>query len=184
MASTTDICNQALSLLGEQTITSLADATKRAQLCNTFYPKVRDAVLRAHPWNSAVKRVVLAPLSDSPAWGYMYQFQLPGDCLRVLSLDDTDIAFKIEGRKLLCDENTVNMLYIARVEDVNEYDALLIDTLAARLASELAFPITHSKTMVEAMFGLYKDKLREARNIDGQEGTPDSFEINDLAEVR
>ena len=58
--SVIEICNNALVDLGEEPITSLADNTKAARLCNQRWPAVRDAVLRAHPWNCAVTLARLA----------------------------------------------------------------------------------------------------------------------------
>jgi hypothetical protein len=50
------VINQALRNLGEDPITALTDATRRAQLANEFYPIVRDATLLAHPWTFALQR--------------------------------------------------------------------------------------------------------------------------------
>ena len=46
---------------------------------------------------------------------------------------------KKEGRKLITDEATIYLIYVALITDVNEYDTLLRETLAARLAAELAY---------------------------------------------
>ena len=57
MASEVDICNRALSKLGAARITSLTEDSVNARACNAMYESVRDAELRAHPWNFAMKRV-------------------------------------------------------------------------------------------------------------------------------
>ena len=54
MPSVVDICNEAMDLLGAATITALTENSKEARLCNRRFPTVRDQVLRAHPWNTAI----------------------------------------------------------------------------------------------------------------------------------
>ena len=55
-ASSLDISNAALLLLGADPIGSLSEATDRARLCNQFYEDIRKETLRAHPWNFALKQ--------------------------------------------------------------------------------------------------------------------------------
>ena len=69
MSSVVQICNIALSNIGEQRITALTDNNERARLCNLRYDDVRDAVLRSYPFKVAVQRVELALSADAPAWG-------------------------------------------------------------------------------------------------------------------
>lgn len=60
-ANDIEICNAALSRLGAPAITSLSDLDKRSQSCALIYPRTRDHLLRSHPWNFALKRVLLVP---------------------------------------------------------------------------------------------------------------------------
>ena len=93
-----------------------------------------------------------------PAFEFSKQFTLPTDpfCLRVLQLSNTDILYKIEGRKLLCNESTIEMLYVGRVEDGNQYDMLLIEALAAAMAADLAYPLVGSSALGANMYQLYQ----------------------------
>jgi hypothetical protein len=54
-----DIVNMALRLLGDDSITTLSDTTRRAQIANEFWDTVRDATLAEHPWNFNTKRAIL-----------------------------------------------------------------------------------------------------------------------------
>ena len=170
MASVVDICNGALNQLGASTILSLTEDSKNARLCNARYTQVRDAVFRSHPWNCLQKRVQLAADSDAPAWGFTKQYTLPADCLRVLTILDYDADYKIEGRKILTDNSTMKILYISRVEDPNEYDELLRETLSASLAADIAYAITSSNPTATNMFNLFQSKLKDARFVDSTEG--------------
>jgi len=175
----------ALRSLGDEGITALTDNSERARIAHLRYPTVRDSVLRAHRWRCALRRVELAPLTERPAFGYSYQFQLPADCLRVLEVNlESWSPWTVEGRRILTNGNAVSILYIAQVTDVGVYDALLYEAMVTRLAAELAIPITGSRPIAEAHFSLFERKLAEARSIDGQEGTPRVLESNDLIYVR
>ena len=78
MTTDVDIVNAALIRLGERTIASLADAVKPAQLANAIFAELRDALLREHPWNFAVRRTQLSiPAARAPAGRYTGAYVLP-----------------------------------------------------------------------------------------------------------
>ena len=170
MASVIQICNSALNQLGAGSITALTENSKNARLCNERYETVRDAVYRSHPWNCLIKRVQLAQDSDTPAWGFSYQYTLPSDCLRVLQITDYDADYKIEGRKLLINVSEVYLLYSAQITDVNELDVLLRETISAGIASDIAYAITSNLQVAKLMTEKYSLKLSEARHTDASEG--------------
>lgn len=183
MSSAVSICTNALLLLGGSPIASFDEATDSARLCSNLWPTVRDAVLRAHPWNCAIKRVSLAPKGEAPVYGHAFAFTLPSDCLRFLDAD-TDYAYTLEGRDILADENPLYIRYLYRNEDVNTYDTLLCDALTAAMQAHLAYPITKSTTQQEAAWKLFSEKLKLARAVDGQEGSPETFGDFPLISVR
>ena len=170
MASVVDICNGALNQLGASTILTLTEDSKNARLCNSRYTQVRDSLFRSHPWNCLIKRVELAKDTATPSWGFSYQFTLPADCLRVITILNYDYDYKIEGRKVLANHATVKIQYVSRVTDANEYDELLRETISASLAADIAFAVTSSNPTASNMYKLFQDKLREARFVDATEG--------------
>lgn len=197
MPSVVDICNEAMDLLGAATITALTENSKEARLCNRRFETVRDAVLRSHPWNTAISRAEIARDSAAPAFGFSYQYTLPTDpyCLRVLSFwnsnvdseiaaYDSQVMYKIEGRKILSDEGTCKITYIGRITDTEQYDAMLSNTIAHRLAAETAYAITGSTTVAQQMQALYEQRLREARSMDAMEGYPDKIIADDFVNIR
>ena len=95
-----------------------------------------------------------------------------------------DIDWKVEGREILTDQATVYIKYIGRVTDPNEYDTLLIETVAARLASDTGYAITGSTTLTNAMWQLYEAKIVEARHADATEGKPDEIIANTWLNAR
>ena len=191
MATEVSICSNALRRLGDDPITALTDDTERARLCNAFYIPSRDQVLRSHPWNFAITRATLAKLSDTPAYEYSYQYALPNDpyCLRVLEMEYKDYVFKIEhlasqGRVLLTNEGTAKILYIARVTDTAQFDSMFVDVLTAKLAVDLAYPVTNSVKLQDQMQRLFQQKLSEARSVDGQEGFIDDLVSDTFTDFR
>lgn len=194
MASKVEICNSALNMLGANNITDITEDSKNARLLNQRYEPVRDAIFRSHAWNCLIKRVELAVETDTPTHEYTYQYTLPSDCLRVLKIGghhngsssdlDAGQKYKIEGRKLLTDETTIFLIYIAKITDVNLYDTLLQETIAARLASELCYAITSSTSLASQMKETYLEKLREARFADATEGTADNLDAGSFINSR
>ena len=191
MATEVSICSNALRRLGDNPITSLTDDTERARLCNSFYADARDAVLRLHPWNFAITRTSLAQLSDTPSYGFAYQYSLPTSpyCLRVLGMEYEDYIFKVEnystqGRVLLTDQSSAKILYVAKITDTTQFDALFVDVLTAKLALDLCYPITNSVSLQDKMQKLYQLKLSDARSIDGQEGFIDDLVSDTFTDFR
>ena len=191
MATEVSICSNALRRLGDDPITSLTDDSERARLCNSFYSDARDSVLRSHPFNFSITRTTLAQLSTAPTYGFAYQYALPTNpyCLRVLEMEEKDYKFKIEnfgtqGRVLLTEQGTANILYIARITDTNLFDAMFVDVLTAKLSVDLAYPVTSSMQVQTQMQKLYQLKLSEARSIDGQEGFMDDLVSDTFTDFR
>lgn len=167
--SVVQIVNNALIRIGASAITSLTENSEAARAANLIYEQIRDATLRDHIWNFAVKRIALAQEVDTPAFEYSFQYALPSDCLRVLQMQEKNLIYKIEGRKLLTDEGTAKIIYISRVTDPNEFDAMFVEALSARLAAELSIPLAESSTLYQNMMEIYRIKITDARSVDGQE---------------
>ena len=200
MPSTVDIANYALNNLGASNISSLTENSKVARIVNQRYEAVRDAVFRAHPWNCLIRRVQLAQDATAPAFGYANQYTLPTDpyCLRVLEFSNGTLSypqdnitnnsggpvFVIEGRKLLTDEAVARIKYIGRVTDPQQYDASLVEALAAKLSAEICYAITGSTSMVQIQNALYESKMTDARFNDATEGATQRLEASDFIESR
>jgi len=200
MTSQVDIANYALNTLGATNIVSLDENSKPARIINQRYDAVRDYVFRSHPWNCLIRRAELPRETETPAFGYAYQYALPTNpyCLRVLEFSNGSMSypqdnmfsntggpvFVIEGRKLLTDEGIAKIKYVAQVTDPQQYDIGLIEALSARLAMEICYAITGSTSMIQLTAAMYDDKVKEARFTDGTEGAPQKLEASDFIEAR
>ena len=177
--SAVERCNAALRRFGDRTITALTDNSPQARACSARFDAVRDALLRAHPWNFAVRRTALAADATAPAWGFANAYTLPADCLRVLRIandEDAAIAWTVEGRQILTDEGApLNIRYMTRVEDVTQWDALFAEAFSAALAVEVAAALAESETIVRRLAEQAERTVRAARRSDALEGTADGL---------
>jgi len=191
MASTVDIVNNALNILGASTISSLTEDTKNARISNQRYENVRNRVFRGHPWNCLIKRIQLAQNSTAPVIEYTYAYALPSDFLRVLKIHNgttdsvaSDMPYKIEGTNLITDEATVYLVYVSKDTDSTNYDAYLYEVLAYQLAADMAYGITNNATLAKNLLADADEKLREARFVDSTENSTDSVEADEFTDAR
>jgi hypothetical protein len=165
-------------MLGKAPIASLDDESDRASYCANLYPALRDSLLRKHYWNCAIKRVLLSPTSDKPAYDYTNQFQLPSDFLRLYQVgtNKTPIDdFQLENRMILANVTALPLRYVWRNEDENNWDSGLVQAATAAMAALLAYPITQSTSLRDSLVQTAAQVLREAKAIDGQENPGDTF---------
>lgn len=94
MASEVDICNLALSHLGDTaTLSSInpPEGSAQADHCYRFYPIARDSLLEMHLWNFSMRRVALpAKQCDWPEWTNCYG--VPSDAINLISILPPDAA--------------------------------------------------------------------------------------------
>lgn len=176
--SAVSICSNALLLLGDKPIDSFDQNNDRTRLVANIYAMKRDAVLRSHPWNCATKRVVLSPDTEAPAFGWAYQFQLPDDFLRILSVgieEESPDDYAIEGRKLLMNSTVCRLRYIFRNDVEATWDALLVEAMTEVMKSACAYAITKSTSKEQLVEQIVRDVLKRARAVDGQEVTPETM---------
>ena len=91
MASDIDICNAALSLIGDTakvTTINPPDPSTQATLCARFYPMARDALLEMHNWGFATTRATLALLQANPTSSWAYAYAAPANAVNYLEILD------------------------------------------------------------------------------------------------
>lgn len=169
MASEVQICNLALSHLGDSSTVASIDppeGSAQAEHCAQFYPIARDSLLEMHPWGFATVRVALAELAQQwSEWDHCYQ--QPSDVLNVLALlppgatDDysegTGVPTSAGGRYvpqpfscetlsngtqvIFSDQADAVLRYTRTVSDPTLFSPLFTTTLSWHLASFLAGPV-------------------------------------------
>ena len=189
--STVSICNLALSWLGVAPITALTDDTDEARLCSRLYDYTRDAVLEATDWTFAMKRTTLTPEAVTPAFGYSYQFIVPSTHLRNVTVSDdvkrpseNTLDWVQEDNRILCDATKIYVRYISQVTDPTKFSSQFMHALAARLAMDMAIPLTESRSLADAMVKLYQSKLSGATSSDGRQGRTQRIRNSSLTRNR
>jgi len=178
MASVVEICNRALQKLGAQRIADIDENTKNARECKAAYTALRDAELRAHPWNFSITRAQLAASADTPVFGRARSFPLPSTFLRLLpsypeqNLNDKDWQIE-DGDEVLAiftnDSAPLNVRYVQQVTDPNKMDPLFREALAARMAFELCETITQSTTKWQLLEEAYNKTIATAKHTNAIE---------------
>lgn len=170
-ATQVSICSNALLMLGAKSISSMNEDNDRAQLASNLYESVRDMTLRSHPWNCAVKRVLLAADTEAPAFDYTAAFTLPSDWLRTLQVgeDGYEVDYKMESGKILAGGTSLPLRYIWRNTVESTWDAMLVHAMELQMAAAMAYPITMSTSKEDAAFKKLQAFMRDARNVDGQD---------------
>ena len=185
MASRVSICNNALIKLKTDTITALDENSQQARLLNAIFEDSLDLLLQMHPWNFATYRATLAQLATTPDFEFDYEHELPTDpyCLQVQEFYG-DYDYKIEERKLLSDQDTVEIKYIGRVEDMNVLSPLFREAFSDFLASKIAYALTGSNGVKDRMEQNFLASFKMARLRDSQEDTPDDISTGSWIEGR
>lgn len=176
-ATDVSICSNALLMLGAQPINDLTEDSDRARLASNLYPSVRDAILRGFPWNCCITRVVLSPDTAAPAFDWTYQFTLPGDFVKALAVGElgAETEFRLEGRKILSDDNPCYLRYVFRNENPATWDDGLVDVVTKAMAAAMAYGITQSATLQDTMAKQAELALRRAKSVDGQDDSGETL---------
>lgn len=123
-----------------------------------------------HPWNCAIKRTTLSPLSTTPDFGYEYAFTLPSDCLRVLAINpDEQTDYRIEGRTVLYDGTTIYLKYIYDIADPTGLDVLCAEALGCYIAWDCAYALTESVVIKDEAWKDFIRLISKAKSVDAKE---------------
>lgn len=178
--STTDICNLALDYLDEANITSFdSDTGSVARWFQRNFWPIAHSLMRKHPWNFAMSRIQLPASSIGPAFGWLYAYDIPANCLRVmpLTMDGTEngqmVPFKVESTQILTDmPPPLNIRYIGRISNTGQFDQQFADALAAALAQKVAHFITGKASYAQQLGQTLAGLISDAQMMNALEGTP------------
>lgn len=165
------ICSNALLMNGDQTVNSLLDDSDRARTVANLYALVVGHVQSAHTWNCCRTRVQLNPDISAPAFDYAYQFTLPGDFLRIISVGllGEEVDYELEAGKVLCDEPVLSLRYLFYNTVETTWTKLLVSAVTMAMRQVLAYPITQSTSLEALIDQAIEPMLQRARTIDSQD---------------
>lgn len=168
-----DICNQALLLLGQPSITTLdtdTDDSKAVEYCARAYESCRVSLLSQVNWKFAMDRVELvedtsiSALIPDDTWAYA--FDLPTDFLRLVETSVSE--FEISGGYFYCNQDDdVFILYVADVDE-GQMPVTFTAALAALIARDICFAMTGDAKLLEVLNGVYAQRLNIAKSHDNQ----------------
>jgi len=184
LASEVSVANLALTDLGADRILSLTEDSENARKVNAIFNLTRDSVLRSHPWNFAIARRSFNKLTSTPEFEFDSEFLIPGDVLRILTVDGRSTEFVREGNKILTDGTEFKCRCIIRVTDTTQWDEIFVTTFAAKLSAELAYSITDNRGIAADKQEIFLVKFRQATGVDAQEGTPEEFITDEWLNAR
>jgi hypothetical protein len=182
-----ELINAALIKIGGFKITALNDGSAEADIAATLYGPVRDALLSFYPWTFATTQTTLTTPTTPPTADYAYAFALPVDHVRTLSVGEagagSGLTYRLMNNRIETDAAALVLTYVRRVVEAAQpayFDLVLI----AKLAAEMAVPLTENATRAEAMYRLAEQELARARSIDAQQDTPSRLGRYSLIDVR
>lgn len=184
--SVVDCCNSALQKIGARGVMSLTEDSREARACRKAFDSNRRAELRKHIWKFAIKRAVLAPDVDAPAFDYLYKFTLPVDCVRVLFPQDGTLDWAVEGRSILTSQGggVLNLRYVADIDDATLWDAAFYDMVAISMSLDLVETITTSTGKKQLLEQEYREARDEAKKANAFEMLPAAPSDSSFVTVR
>lgn len=188
MATSVDICNLALNLLGESDeVLSInpPDGGELAGTCARWYPHAVKSVFEEFDWHFATKREELAKYSqlDETLYQWKYSFALPAQCIRVINAGMREdrhllpIEFEVElgqqetGRALYCNVEHPVLTYVAANQNATTYPAYFVDCVVTKLAAMLVGPLRRSdsaSTAAQNLLRQYSQALAQAKTLDSK----------------
>jgi hypothetical protein len=184
MSSAVDICNLALSRLGDTAdVVSIDPPEASAQAVHSarFYPVARDSLLERHDWGFATRVAALAELTTTDPTPWAHTYARPNNAIRLVSVttpgDDTPQPYTIErdasgSTVIRTDAEDARAMYVERVTDASQFPAIFTDALAWLLASYLAGPIIKGDAgagMARACLQAFQTTLASAMALDANQ---------------
>lgn len=171
MSSSVEICNMALTRLGQARIASLTQTGLEAEMCNLYYDATKKELISSHDWSFAIKRAVLAAESGDNFTEYSYKYALPTDFLKMINLisseDYSDLTddYRIEGTSLLSNLSPCYIKYIRSGVNDTQFPSQFVQALYLRLASKMCIKLTQDQSLLGAIYQEFTGAIVSAMAI-------------------
>ena len=177
MATRLEIIKLALQHVGAARIGAIEDSELATEV-NESYEPVRDAEIRANAWGFAKRRQNVGVHAMAPAFGFLYAYPVPTDCLRILKPVRQNLDWSTEYHEgvlaILTNQDSapLRLQYLARVPEAL-FDPLFTMMVSCALGWQIAERVTQSNSKRDALRQKYIDYRREARRLNAFERVPD-----------
>lgn len=200
MASRLDIYNQALTAaLSRGTLTSLNAQRPEADICNLWYPLVRDNVLKSASWPSTKRYSRLAVLSTrdtgadwvetDPSPGYRFAYGSPQDMLipRYLhSYQPFEWEFHAPSNTTAIMTNVENAIlhYTSSQTDESTWDTGLTMAVVYALAAHITLPLNGKPALAQSLSQQAEGFVIQAQTDDANAMDEQPQSMSELISVR
>lgn len=177
MSSQVDIYNMALGHIGTRTtVAAINEKSTEAKKLSLYYDTSVVSVLAAHDWAFA-KRSIAMSATGTPPPGWIYQYTYPNSCVKVRKIigptrTGDPIPFEIahsdinDAKVILTDQPGAEVWYTKLITNTELFPAKFVEALAAKLASNVAMPITRKRAVRDDAISIYNLLLEQAKASD------------------
>jgi len=182
MATSIEICSNALNMIGHGQIASFTEGGAGASAAKSFYETTYVNLLSMHRWRFASAKVSLGQLTSEPINNWKYAYQLPSNYV-VATYIYPRSDYEIYENKLLTNSTEVDLDYIFRVDEsrIPGYFQRLVEL---NLASLFAISVADSSSKAEEFRRMGELQLRRARYTDSQARPVDAIPSSPFIEAR
>ena len=175
-----EICNIALSEIGDKSITTFPDSTNQAaSVCELHFSRSLDETLGLTYWSDATTQSIVESSSfHTPI--YSQSYAIPSDCIDVISVDETEIEqserYELQGDYILSNngDSSVVLKFIRRIT-ASEMSHRLAHLFGMVLAKNICMTLTKNArikqeliTMIEQLY-LPRYKYKDGRQSKPQD---------------
>lgn len=149
MTSEVEICNVALSYIGQNLITSLTAASNEAQQCNLHYALERDVLMESHDWHFGIGRVPLVAVTNDREDEWRYAYQRPSVAKTPLAVFDAERnpgepqnRFRLENHTIYSNMEDAQLIYAGISENPGDWPATFRMALSCCIAKAVVMSLT------------------------------------------
>lgn len=180
MTSSVDICNLALSRLGDKrTVEDIENGKKHEELVfKKWYDITRQSTIKRCMPSFAIERELWAQAEYVPAFGYEKAYKYGSDCLRVIGIGnvgENENNYSREGEYICCDEDFPNGLpvrYLKDIKDTTKFTPEFVELLSFELAANVCMELTESSQLLSYIEQVLPAKRLEFTGLNAQENRP------------
>lgn len=183
-----DICNQALVLVGANTITSFSQNTTESIVANQLYETTVEDLLTKCRWRFASKQVQLSKNTTNPDARYESSYALPSDAIIIhtVTVSDQVIIYDRYGQNIFT--NTTSSDTVIADYTFQPSESIFPPYFSKVLVFELASLFGGAIVRNDQLANLYAQRaiaqLQQAKAIDSQAQTTRRVQVDRFRNVR
>jgi hypothetical protein len=196
--SRVQVLNDALRIVGVGLIANPSEASEGARQTNGVFDRIVAQELAKNAWYFAKQQIALPALAETPVYKFPFSYQLPGDFVRLVELEDMWVFsyrqggaypqryYEMHGTKLLTAfPAPLNITYLKNLgDDTSAWPAYFSTVVSAAIACEVANPLTKSETQVTIADRAYKTAISNCARLNAIQLAPDEQPDNSWMTAR